>query len=99
MNKYLLFFALFISSNAMALQSFYGKVTVLEPTYYPDRIKFKVDNGSAICPKGTWLTWKKTEKNNQVVYSTLMDALASGKKIRFYHDDECIGKYIHLLNN
>jgi hypothetical protein len=100
MRKVLITFTLLASFNAIALESFLGKVTTLEPTYLPGAITFMLDSGNATCPKGTWLKWAKTEENNKIVYSTLMAALASGKRIRFHmneNDTECKGQYIHIV--
>ncbi len=100
MRKILITFTLLASFNAIALESFLGKVTTLEPTYLPGAITFMLDSGNATCPKGTWLKWAKTEENNKIVYSTLMAALASGKRIRFHmneNDTECKGQYIHIV--
>lgn len=100
MRKMLIISMLLASANAAALESFLGKVTTLEPTYLPGAITFRLDSGNATCPKGTWLKWAKTEENNKIVYSTLMAALASGKRIRFHmndNDTECKGQYIHIV--
>ncbi|ASA56066.1 hypothetical protein [Vibrio gazogenes] len=79
-----------------------GKVTVVEATYMPGSISFQMNVGTSLCPAGKWLQWRKNEENNKVVYSTLMTALVSGKKINFYlvdGDSGCHGSFIHLLSS
>ncbi len=48
---FLLLFTLF-AVNTYALQSFHGRVTVLEPTYMPDTLVFHMDVGNQTCPAG-----------------------------------------------
>lgn len=91
-----------VSTASVALESFVGKVTVVEPTYLPVAISFVMDTGSATCPAGTWLKWQKADQeNNKAVYATLMAALVSGKQVRFHFnngDSTCSGQFLHLLN-
>lgn len=91
----------FFTTNASALEQIAGKVTMLEASYLPAVVTFRMDSGSASCPAGNWLKWQNNDpENNKVVYSTLMAALIAEKSIRFYIDDgdtRCIGKHIHLI--
>ena len=51
---------------------------------------------------GTILTWAKDIENNKVVYSTLIIAIISGRKINLFineGDTTCTGAYIHLRND
>ncbi len=103
-SKIVIYIALLVaSSNSYALEHFIGKVTFLEPTYLPSVIVFSMDIGNATCPSGAILKWQKADvENNKAVYSTLMAALMSGKKIRFHFNDgdtSCIGTYLHLLED
>jgi hypothetical protein len=86
-----------------------GKVTMLESSYMPDGVVFFMDTGTTTCPAGSVIRWVPqrataalNNENNKVVYSTLMAALASGKKIRFYVNDNdpmCQGSFLHLLGD
>ncbi|MCL1124755.1 hypothetical protein [Shewanella surugensis] len=98
---FLMCITLLLSSNVMGVESFVGKITVLEPSYMPLSIAFHMDSGNATCPAGTQLRWSKTDtENNKVVYSTLLAAQMSGRKVKFYlsDDDSCMGQYLHLLD-
>lgn len=92
-----------LAPAAGALENFSGTVVSLEPTYLPAVVAFRMDTGNATCPAGTQLKWQKADvENNKAVYSTLMAALMSGKKVDFYFNDgdtNCIGAYIHLLKD
>ncbi|GAB1624084.1 hypothetical protein AAOGI_41340 [Agarivorans albus] len=95
------FIALFTSLSSLALEKITGNVTLVEASYMPQRITFIMDAGSASCPAGSWFKWQKTPENNQVVYSTLITSLVSGKKVNFYVADgntQCHGAYIHLIS-
>jgi hypothetical protein len=91
------------SHTALALEVIVGHGVALEPTYMPGYISFEMDAGSASCPTGRWLLWKNPDTaNNKAVYATLMQAMATGKKIRFHINDgdaNCQGQYIHLLSD
>jgi len=102
MNKLVVSAFMLLAFNSNALETITGKVTVVEATYMPGTVTFRMDTGNSSCPKGKWLKWTKTDENNTVVYSTLMAALVSGKKINFYINDgdtTCTGTYLHLLSN
>jgi hypothetical protein len=91
---------LVFSAASSALTGITGKVTDIEGTYVPGVVVFQMDTGSSSCPTGTWLKWQKDLENNKAVYSMLMTALTSGRKIAFYVNDNdaaCVGQYIHLL--
>ena len=90
-----------VSTPSLALESFTGKVTMLEPSYLPGALYFQMDTGNSTCPTGTWLKWQNANtENNMGVYSTLMTALVSGKKVNFHFDNgdtNCAGKHLHLI--
>jgi len=92
-----------LSNASFSLQYFEGKVTLLEPTYMPQAVAFKMDSGNSACPAGAQLKWSKPDtENNLVTYSTLLAAFMSEKRVRFYIDNDdttCQGQYLHLLNN
>lgn len=91
------------SQAALAFEVIVGHVVVLEPSYMPGYISFQMDAGSTSCPTGRWLIWKNPDTaNNKAVYATLMQAMATGKKIRFHITDgdaSCQGQFIHLLSD
>lgn len=93
---------LVVSQGVSALENFVGKVTLVEPTYLPTSVSFKLDTGNTTCPAGTTIKWNKNDSdNNLAVYSTLLAALVSGTDIRIFIDDgdtECNGRYMHLSN-
>jgi hypothetical protein len=100
LKKIILIVLALVSINAQALEYFIGKVTLVEATYLPKSISFIMDAGNSACPKGKTLKWTKSEENNMAVYSTLMTALVSGKRVRLYMNDNdttCKGQYIHIL--
>jgi hypothetical protein len=101
LKSILTLFLMLMASRAMAIIVIEGKVTVLEPTYLPGFISFQMDSGTGACPTGTWLRWQNPDpQNNKAVYSTLLVALATGKKIRFIMNDGetgCVGRYLHAL--
>lgn len=90
-----------VSQSLFALEVFEGKVTMIEPSYMPGYVVFRMDNGNATCPAGVLLVWQKPEpENNKAILGVLMSALISGKKIRFHIDNGdtlCKGQYIHLI--
>ena len=92
-----------LSTTSWALESVMGKVTFLEATYLPATIVFSLDVGNTTCPSGKHLKWQKTDvENNKAVYSTLMAAMMSGKKVKFHFNDgdtNCVGTHLHLLAN
>lgn len=104
MNKILfaLIFLLVSSSSLGATVEVVGKVTFLEVSYMPGTVVFRMDTGSGACPAGAILRWSKPDiENNKAVYSTLLAALASGRKIRFHFesgDAMCMGTYLHILS-
>lgn len=89
--------------SAQDLEFMIGKVVDLEPTYMPATIAFVMDTGSASCPAGKMLFWKKADQvNNRIVYSTLQQAIGTGQRIIFHvakGDTTCNGLYIHLLKD
>lgn len=86
----------------MAIQSFTGKVTVLEPSYMPGAVSFQMGTGNTTCPAGKWLSWKSADtQNNKAVYATLLAALLAGREVRFHFNDgdtTCKGTLLHLLD-
>lgn len=95
-------FFMTVCGAANAIQEIVGKVKLIEATFMPARIKFRMDAGNTACPAGAWLKWENvSQENNKVVMSFLMTALVSGKKIAFFIEDNdttCTGKFIHLIN-
>lgn len=93
---------LLMTTTSWALQTITGKVTMVEPTYMPERITFRMDTGNNTCPAGNWFTWRKDEKNNRAVYAGLLTAMISGKTVNFVLEDnatDCVGSYLHIKHN
>ena len=92
----------FFSNPSYAVEYITGKVTMLESTYMPGFIILQMDTGNTTCPAGTLLKWQKDIENNKAVYSTLMAAQVSGRKINFIinnGDTTCTGVFLHLLDD
>jgi len=91
-----------LMSSANALQKITGKVTSLEATYMPAWMIFVMDVGNSTCPTGNMLKWQKSDlDNNKIVYSTLLAALASGKRMEIFINDgdsTCLVQFIHIIN-
>lgn len=90
-----------LSTDVYALESFVGKVTVVEPTYLPTGVAFTMDTGNTACPAGTWLWWNKPDQqNNKAIYAALLAAMLTDKPVRFRINDgdaQCVGQYLHVL--
>jgi hypothetical protein len=81
--------ALALSSPAMAELVFLpgGRVTMIEASYMPGWVSFKLDVGDATCPAGTFLVWKHPNvDNNKTVYATLLAGLLSGRPVYAVYD-------------
>jgi hypothetical protein len=99
MKKFILVSLLVSLSNvSYAVESFTGNVTLLEPTYLPNKITFQMNNGDVNCTAGTWLTWNKSSQNKKAVYATLLTALVSGKEVVFHYKlgSGCVGTHLHI---
>jgi hypothetical protein len=87
-------------AQAHALQYITGHITVLEPTYLPDKIALQMDVGNTACPPGKWLSWVQTRtRDTQSVYATMLSALLAGKKVDFVINDNdvtCEGQFFHI---
>ena len=90
------------SQTILALESWEGKLTNLEPTYMPNNIRFHMDSGNSTCPAGKALKWDKDNtENHNVIYSTLLAAFLAGRTIKLYIQDgdtTCTGSFLHLKN-
>jgi len=81
------------------------RVTVLEVSYLPDRVVFKVDADAGTCAAGAWLYWyprgtTEGEKvaNSQAVLAGLMSAQARNAQIRIHGvNNGCVVQYLHVL--
>ncbi len=96
--------ALFLFADAAtAVTVFEGRVSTVEPTYLPAQVAFQMNTGSALCPGGAWLWWRKTDPdNNKTAYATLLAVLLAGKRIRVYLDDgdaSCTVHHVHVLEH
>lgn len=85
-----------------ALQSMEGHVTSIETTYMPGAIALRLDVGTALCPVGKalwWATPAHDATNVSTVYSTMLAALLSGKKVTFIVEDTdsgCSGLFFYI---
>lgn len=85
--------------------SFTGKVTMIEPTYMPDGVIFRLDYGAGACSAGSSLTWTvrgTTEAakiaNSQAILSALITAQASGRTVGvFVNTSNCSVEFLHFL--
>jgi hypothetical protein len=73
-----------------------GRVTLLEPTYMPQRFQLQMDDGASLCPAGTWLVWEKPSPDLvKAVYATALTALLYENHITFEikpNDNTCRGQ-------
>ena len=104
MNRSWLGTVIALACNATyAMEGATGHVTYLEPTYLPAIVSFTMDSGSTSCPTGQYLKWQKADQsNNRAAYATLMLALSTGKRVRFYVNDgdtTCVVQFLHLLGD
>lgn len=110
MIKSILALAVFAVSGytSASVIEYVGTIKDVEASYMPGHVTFSMDieidtsNGSGPCNSSNWFNWSKGDENNKVVYSTLMTALVSGKKISFVlqeGESSCNGSFIHLKTN
>ncbi len=81
---------------------------MIEPTYMPAYIIFAIDSAGtgSTCEAGGLLKWTPKgatadEKlaNVQAIFTTLMTAQASGRKVRVYgNNGTCTVDYLHIMN-
>lgn len=88
-----------------------AKVTYVQGSYLPTNASFRIDtNASTACPAGTWMSWTgnfhgvNQTANVKMVYSMLLTAFVTGKKIKLYGYDSydgtaCLGEYIHIIED
>ena len=100
--KKLLFLSLLLSSPVIAYDwAQIGIIKEVEPTYIPDSVQFKFDRDAGPCEQGAWLKWEgKTAEPNvnvQAIYSAVLAALMSGKRVKIYGTDDCRLQYMHVL--
>lgn len=93
---------LLLAGKAHALESVVAKVIMVEPSYMPTAIMFKLDKSLPSCPAGSYVKWEKTADNNKAVFASLLTALATGRRIVFYIADGdvlCRGLFLHVLDS
>lgn len=92
---------LFLAGSAHALEVVVAKVTMVEPSYMPSAIMFKIDKSLSSCPAGTYLKWEHSADNNKAVFASLMTAMTSGRRVVFHiadGDTLCRGLFLHVLD-
>ena len=101
MKRILILAAMLLStSQAQALEQVTTKVSVVESSYMPGIVSFRLLGGTASCPADKWLVWQRDSENNKAVYAMLMSALISGTKISIYFEEgdrNCVPKHLHLV--
>lgn len=83
-----------------------AKVVNIEPSYTPDMVLFKLDAAIGTCGAGQWVYYYGTyysptdaKKNVQAVYTALLYALASGKKVEVHSEAAgCVVVNVHPTN-
>lgn len=83
-----------------------AKVTLIEPSYMPNMVLFRLDASSSTCPAGSWVYYYGTAyvapngvtdplKNVQAIYAGLLTSLSSGKKVEVHGDTGCVAINVH----
>jgi hypothetical protein len=92
------------AAPAHATQEIVGRVTSLESSYMPGGFIFRMNTGNTACPVGSPLQWnggfKQNPDNVGITYSTVLNALLWGKKVKFYINDNdvsCLGQFLQVL--
>lgn len=79
-------------------------VTLVQPTYMPRSVSFKLSDAAGECVAGAWLKWTpqgttEAEKhaNANAVYGTLLTAFITGRKVRVFGVNAgCNVEYLHM---
>jgi hypothetical protein len=84
-------------------------VTRVEPSSLPDQVYFMVDTTGGVCPPGSWMVWNargsdaaSKSANSSGVLAVLLTALASGKRVELFGDNNagnCPIEFVHILNS
>ncbi|BEV12113.1 hypothetical protein ATDW_26090 [Asticcacaulis sp. DW145] len=71
-----------------------ARITLVEPTYMPSFVAFKIDKAAGACAAGQFLKWygsgaDPSEKRDNVlaIYSAVLTAMAGGRAINLGVDD------------
>jgi hypothetical protein len=65
-----------------------GTVTLMEATYMPGIIVFKISSGDTNCPAGKVLTYSSSNADNtKTAYATLLANMLSGRQVYVYYDN------------
>lgn len=92
---------LFLASTAHAYEVVVARVIMVEPSYMPTAIMFKIDKALPSCPAGTFLKWEHNADNNKAVLASLMTAMVSRRQIVLHiadGDTLCRGLFVHVLD-
>lgn len=92
---------LFLAGSAHAYEVVAAKVVMVEPSYMPNAIMFKIDKALPSCPAGTFLKWEHSADNNKAVLASLLTAMVTGRKIVLHiadGDTFCRGLFLHVLD-
>jgi hypothetical protein len=91
------------SSTAWSYEQALAHVTMVQSSYMPNVVVFRVDTGTASCPAGTWLLSGSTATtdNNKAAYSLLLAAINTGYMIEYginAGDTSCTVVFLYELN-
>lgn len=92
---------LFLAGSANAYEVIVAKVTLVESSYMPNTIVFKIDKSLPSCPAGTFIKWEHSAENNKAVFASLLTAMASGRRVTLHiadGDTACRGLFLHGLD-
>lgn len=81
-----------------------AKVTLIEVTYMPRTILFRLDKAIGSCQPGTWIFWDaqgadkdEKDKNAQAILSTLLTARTTGMPVNVHLTSAgCKAEYLYL---
>src|SRR5688572_13876652 len=69
-----------------------GTVTMIETTYTPGFLVFKLSSGDALCPPGKWITYTNANADNmKMTYAALLANMAAGRQVYAYYDTSTVG--------
>lgn len=101
----IIFLITLVSTNALAYDwQVETTVRLVQPTYMPNVVSFQLNDSAGECNSGAWMSWNakgstemEKHSNANAVYSTLMAALISGKKVSVYgNNSNCVVDFIHM---
>lgn len=91
------------SSTAWSYEQALAHVTMVQSSYMPNVVAFRVDTGTASCPAGAWLLSGSaaTTDNNKATYAMLLAAINTGNLVEYginAGDTSCTVVFLYELN-